>query len=44
MQLNNSNPTRSKTATVFGLLPALQDVAVAVSTPYKDNVTVTVTY
>lgn len=36
------NPSGSTTTTVYGRVPALQDVAVANN--YQDNVTVTVTY
>jgi spore coat protein U-like protein len=42
MRLKNTNPSQSNTHTVYGRIPALQDVAVA--TDYQDNVTVTVTY
>ena len=42
MRLKNSNPSQSNTHTVYGQIPALQDVAVANN--YQDNVTVTVTY
>jgi spore coat protein U-like protein len=42
MRLRNSNPSQTNTHTVYGRIPALQDVAVA--TDYRDNVTVTVTY
>jgi spore coat protein U-like protein len=43
MQLNDkTNPSQTNTHTVYGRIPALQDVAVA--SDYQDNVTVTVTY
>ena len=42
MRLKNTNPSQSNTHTVYGQIPALQDVAVA--SDYQDNVTVTVTY
>ena len=42
MRLKNTNPSQSNTHTVYGQIPALQDVAVASN--YQDNVTVTVTY
>jgi spore coat protein U-like protein len=42
MRLKNTNPSQSNTHTVYGQVPALQDVAVA--SDYQDNVTVTVTY
>ena len=42
MRLKNTNPSQSNTHTVYGQVPALQDVAVASN--YQDNVTVTVTY
>jgi spore coat protein U-like protein len=42
MRLTTPNPSQSKTHTVYGRIPALQDVAVA--SDYLDNVTVTVTY
>jgi spore coat protein U-like protein len=42
MRLTNPNPSQTNTHTVYGQIPALQDVAVA--SDYKDNVTVTVTY
>jgi spore coat protein U-like protein len=43
MQLSDkNNPSQSNTHTVYGRIPALQDVAVA--SDYQDNVTVTVTY
>ena len=42
MRLKNTNPSQSNTHTVYGRIPALQDVAVA--SDYQDNVTVTVTY
>jgi len=42
MRLKNTNPSQSNTHTVYGRVPALQDVAVA--SDYQDNVTVTVTY
>ena len=42
LTLDNTNPSRSANKTVYGQIPALQDVAVA--SDYKDNVTVTVTY
>jgi spore coat protein U-like protein len=41
LTLNNSNPTRSVSKTVFGRIPALQDAAVGI---YGDNVQVTVNY
>jgi spore coat protein U domain-containing protein, fimbrial subunit CupE1/2/3/6 len=40
--LNNGHPSQSNTATVYGRIPALQDVAV--SSNYSDNVTVTVNW
>jgi spore coat protein U-like protein len=42
MRLTSPNPSQTKTHTVYGQVPALQDVAVA--SDYRDNVTVTVTY
>ena len=42
MRLTSPNPTKTNTHTVYGRIPALQDVAVA--SDYRDNVTVTVTY
>jgi len=42
MGLKNSNPSQTNVHTVYGQIPALQDVAVA--NDYKDDVTVTVTY
>ena len=42
MRLKGTNPSQSNTHTVYGRIPALQDVAVA--SDYRDNVTVTVTY
>ena len=42
MRLKNTNPSQTNTHTVYGRIPALQDVAVASN--YQDNVTVTVTY
>lgn len=42
MSLTSGNPTHTNTNTVYGQIPALQDVAVANN--YSDNVTVTVTY
>ncbi len=42
MTLDDANPSRTVTRTVFGRIPALQDAAVA--SDYLDNVTVTVTY
>ena len=41
LTLNNANPTRTVSKTVFGQIPALQDVAVG---NYSDNVPVTVNY
>ena len=41
LNLNNANPTRTVSKTVFGQIPALQDVAVGI---YGDNVQVTVIY
>lgn len=41
LTLNNANPTRTVSKTVFGQIPALQDVAVG---DYSDNVQVTVNY
>ena len=41
-RLNNGHPSQTNTHTVYGRIPALQDVAVASN--YQDNVTVTVTY
>jgi len=42
MRLNNGHPSQTNTHTVYGRIPALQDVAVA--NDYRDNVTATVTY
>jgi len=42
MRLNNGHPSQTNTHTVYGRIPALQDVAVA--SDYRDNVTATVTY
>jgi spore coat protein U-like protein len=42
MRLTTPNPSKTNTHTVYGRVPALQDVAVA--SDYRDNVTVTVTY
>jgi spore coat protein U-like protein len=41
-RLTSPNPNQTKIHTVYGRIPALQDVAVA--SDYQDNVTVTVTY
>lgn len=41
LNLSNANPTRTVSKTVFGQIPALQDVAVGI---YGDNVHVTVNY
>lgn len=41
LNLGNANPTRTVSKTVFGQIPALQDVAVG---NYSDNVQVTVNY
>jgi len=42
MRLTTPNPSKTNTHSVYGRIPALQDVAVA--SDYQDNVTVTVTY
>jgi spore coat protein U domain-containing protein, fimbrial subunit CupE1/2/3/6 len=42
LQVNPGHPTASNQHTVYGQIPALQDVGVA--SDYKDNVTVTATY
>ena len=42
MRLTTPSPSQTKIHTVYGRIPALQDVAVA--SDYGDNVTVTVTY
>jgi spore coat protein U-like protein len=42
MRLTSPSPSKTNTHTVYGQIPALQDVAVA--SDYQDNVTVTVTY
>jgi spore coat protein U-like protein len=42
MRLTGSSANQTKTHTVFGRIPALQDAAVG--SDYQDNVTVTVTY
>jgi spore coat protein U-like protein len=42
MRLTSPSPSKTNTHTVYGRIPALQDVAVA--SDYQDNVTVTVTY
>jgi spore coat protein U-like protein len=42
MRLTSPSPRKTNTHTVYGRIPALQDVAVA--SDYRDNVTVTVTY
>jgi spore coat protein U-like protein len=42
MRLTSPNPSQTKTHTVYGRIPALQDAAVG--NDYQDNVTVTVTY
>jgi spore coat protein U-like protein len=42
MRLKVPSPSQTNTHTVYGQIPALQDVAVANN--YQDNVTVTVTY
>jgi spore coat protein U-like protein len=42
MKLTNGHPSDTNVRTVYGQIPALQDVSVA--TDYRDNVTITVTY